>query len=346
MIIGSGSQQFVVKRLLADFPGRVEHHEWLDPGAVSETLDDSTVLVLPSWPEGLGRVIIESFARGRAVVATDAGGIPDLVTHGVEGLLVPPADPITLASRPRPRARRPRACRADGSAARARYARLALDAGRARARDAGAGRRDDRRHRPLSVRLLFVTQKIDADHPVLAQTVDVVRELAARFDAVDVLWMRSAATICPRTSGSAPSAGRRASRAGSGSRAAWLPLCCPGRRAERRADPYVPLFALLAAPLVKPLRIPMLLWYTHWNPSRSLRLALPLVDVVMSVSPGSFPIETPKLQATGHAIDVEQFAPAPTRGPRPAAPARPGAHGALEGLRHDARGGRLVSPRG
>ena len=72
----------------------------------------------------------------------------------------------------------------------------------------------------------------------------------------------------------------------------------------------VPLFALLAAPLVKPLRIPMLLWYTHWNPSRSLRLALPLVDVVISVSRGSFPIETPKLQATGHAIDVAQFAPA------------------------------------
>jgi glycosyltransferase involved in cell wall biosynthesis len=98
VIIGSGSQQFVVERLVADFPGRVEHHEWLDPAAVSDTLDDATVLVLPSWPEGLGRVIIEAFARGRAVVATDAGGIPDLVTHGVEGLLVPPADPVTLAS--------------------------------------------------------------------------------------------------------------------------------------------------------------------------------------------------------------------------------------------------------
>ena len=56
------------------------------------------MLVLPSWPEGLGRVIIESFARGRAVVATDAGGIPDLVTHEVEGLLVPPADTDALAA--------------------------------------------------------------------------------------------------------------------------------------------------------------------------------------------------------------------------------------------------------
>jgi glycosyltransferase involved in cell wall biosynthesis len=88
----------VVDRLVADFPDRVEHHEWLDPPAVSDVLDGSTVLVLPSWPEGLGRVVIEAFARGRAVVATDAGGIPDLVTNEQEGLLVPPADPVTLAA--------------------------------------------------------------------------------------------------------------------------------------------------------------------------------------------------------------------------------------------------------
>ena len=43
-------------------------------------------------------MIIEAFARGRAVVATDVGGIPDLVTHEVEGLLVPPADPTALAA--------------------------------------------------------------------------------------------------------------------------------------------------------------------------------------------------------------------------------------------------------
>lgn len=97
-IVGSGSQQSVVDALVAEFPGRVEHHEWLEPEAVSELFDAATVLVLPSWPEGLGRVIIESFARGRAVVATDGGGIPDLVTHGVEGLLVPPANSKALAS--------------------------------------------------------------------------------------------------------------------------------------------------------------------------------------------------------------------------------------------------------
>jgi glycosyltransferase involved in cell wall biosynthesis len=66
------------------------------------------------------------------------------------------------------------------------------------------------------------------------------------------------------------------------------------------------------------LRIPVLLWYTHWNAGRSLRLATPLVDVVLSVSSGSFPLETPKLHATGHAIDVERFTPSgdlPAEGP-------------------------------
>ena len=39
-------------------------HEWLEPEEVSAVLDDATTLVLPSWPEGLGRVVIEAFARG------------------------------------------------------------------------------------------------------------------------------------------------------------------------------------------------------------------------------------------------------------------------------------------
>ena len=80
----------------------------------------------------------------------------------------------------------------------------------------------------------------------------------------------------------------------------------------------VPLFVLLAAPLTKPLRVPVLLWYTHWHAGRSLRLAVPLVDVVLSVGSGSFPLATPKLHATGHAIDVTRFTPSdepPAEGP-------------------------------
>jgi glycosyltransferase involved in cell wall biosynthesis len=99
IVVGRGSQTETVEALLRDFPDRVEHHPWLDPADVSAAIDRATVLALPSWPEGLGRVVIEAFARGRAVVATDGGGIPDLVDNGVEGFLVRPFDSEALAER-------------------------------------------------------------------------------------------------------------------------------------------------------------------------------------------------------------------------------------------------------
>jgi len=41
--------------------------------------------------------VVEAFCRGRGVVATRVGGIPDIVVDGVTGLLVPPGDAATLA---------------------------------------------------------------------------------------------------------------------------------------------------------------------------------------------------------------------------------------------------------
>lgn len=56
------------------------------------------VLVLPSEAEGFGLVLIEAMAVGVPVVATDAPGIRDVVTHGVTGLLVPVGRPDALAT--------------------------------------------------------------------------------------------------------------------------------------------------------------------------------------------------------------------------------------------------------
>ncbi len=94
--IGKGSRRGVVDELLRDLPGQVQHHPEMTPSEVAAALDAATLLVLPSWPEGLGRVVIEAFARGRGVVATAAGGILDLVEDGVEGILVPRADEDAL----------------------------------------------------------------------------------------------------------------------------------------------------------------------------------------------------------------------------------------------------------
>src|SRR5439155_1670267 len=60
-------------------------------------LDGSTLLVLQSRSEGMGRVIVEAFCRARPVVATRVGGIPDLVQYESNGLLVEPGDTDGLA---------------------------------------------------------------------------------------------------------------------------------------------------------------------------------------------------------------------------------------------------------
>lgn len=57
------------------------------------------VAVMASLEEGLGTVLIDAQLAGLPVVATTAGGIPEVVADGASGLLAPPADPEALAQR-------------------------------------------------------------------------------------------------------------------------------------------------------------------------------------------------------------------------------------------------------
>jgi glycosyltransferase involved in cell wall biosynthesis len=95
------------------FVGSVDHD------AIQSLYQQARWIVVPSlWPEVFGLVCVEAFASGRAVVASAIGGLPELITPGVDGWLFPPGDAEALAERMDWMLRHPEAARAMGAAAR------------------------------------------------------------------------------------------------------------------------------------------------------------------------------------------------------------------------------------
>ena len=152
------------------------------------------------------------------------------------------------------------------------------------------------------MKLVFCTQRLDPDDPVLAATVPMVRALAARVDELVVLCDTATLTIDRvrvREFG-APTQLQRGARF-TGALARELNGC------DGVVAHMVPLYAVLAAPLVRPLRIPLVLWYTHWKAHAVVRAAERVCTAVTSVDARSFPLRSSKLHALGHAIDVGEF---------------------------------------
>lgn len=77
--------------------GALQLPGWVDARGKQELMRSADLYVLPSYIEALPVALLEAMAAGVPVVATRVGGIPDVVEHGVHGLLVEPGDPEALA---------------------------------------------------------------------------------------------------------------------------------------------------------------------------------------------------------------------------------------------------------
>jgi glycosyltransferase involved in cell wall biosynthesis len=76
---------------------RVQCPGWMSISATREALSKAAVLALPSYAEGLPMAILEAMSWGLPVIATPVGGIPQVIKHDTNGLLVPPGDVSALA---------------------------------------------------------------------------------------------------------------------------------------------------------------------------------------------------------------------------------------------------------
>ncbi|HEY7178979.1 MAG TPA: glycosyltransferase family 4 protein [Gaiella sp.] len=155
-------------------------------------------------------------------------------------------------------------------------------------------------------KLVVVTQQVDPANAVLGAAVPKLRALAARVDELVVLTDSAAEGALPanvrvRTF----SAGRRAGRGLRFETALARELTGP-RPAAVLAH-MCPIYAVLAAPLARPLGVKVLLWFTHWRKSRLLSTATRASTKVLSVDARTFPLKTRKLVAIGHGIDVSDL---------------------------------------
>jgi glycosyltransferase involved in cell wall biosynthesis len=83
-------------RSLASGLGNVTFTGFVDN--VQDYLAAFDVFVYPSLFEGLGSALLDAMAFGLPIVATEVGGIPEIVEDGVNGLLIPPEDPEALTA--------------------------------------------------------------------------------------------------------------------------------------------------------------------------------------------------------------------------------------------------------
>ncbi len=77
---------------------RVHFHGAVSQAQLAQFFAEARVMVLPSLSEGLGRVVVEAMLVGTPVIGSRVGGIPDLVRHGENGLLVEAGDESALAA--------------------------------------------------------------------------------------------------------------------------------------------------------------------------------------------------------------------------------------------------------
>lgn len=160
--------------------------------------------------------------------------------------------------------------------------------------------------------LLLFNLATDADDPILSFTTEWINRLAAHYEHVDVISMRTG-RLEVANNVRVYSVGKEKGYSEARRAVEFYRILFRLLR-QRRYDTcfahMMPLFAVMGAPLLRLRGIPITLWYTHRSATTTLRLGMAASRRVVTAASDSFPYATPKLRVIGHGIDTDFFSPA------------------------------------
>ncbi len=159
------------------------------------------------------------------------------------------------------------------------------------------------------MRILMIVQQLDETHWLRGFIVEWVRALAAQVDHLDVLTLEQGPATLPANV-TVYSMGKEKGYP------RWRELVEFYRGVGRTVGKVdaifshmTPRYTWLAAPFAMLSRKPQLLWFIHPKISTEIRLALWAAHWIVTATPTSFPLPSPKVQALGHGIDASRFSP-------------------------------------
>lgn len=99
LMLGGGPMREGLERLASSLSvtSAVEIREWTEPDETRRLIAQSDIMLMPSRQESFGVAALEASASGIPVIASDIGGVPEIVHHEKSGLLVPCEDVDALA---------------------------------------------------------------------------------------------------------------------------------------------------------------------------------------------------------------------------------------------------------
>jgi len=156
-------------------------------------------------------------------------------------------------------------------------------------------------------KLVIICQKVDETDDLLGFFVGWLREFAKHFDQVEVITLGKGEynlpeNVCIHSLGKERGAHKWF----------WLPkmkwlLFRHTRGASAVFCHMSPIFAVIAWPFARLRGAKLVLWYLHRSVTLKLKLALRLVDTLVTADKASLNITSDKIVETGHGIDVERF---------------------------------------